>query len=563
MAPAPQTHARPRPGDKPSHPPSHSGASAAGRGGAGAGGGKKLGHDFPCPLLFTNTLPHPPFEPKLLSYDSTARRAQLAGEVVYLPTCPLEVHCDAVSSAQHPQLLALALNATTDSKSAPATPKPVLDPKDIALLAPYAPPAPKPVTAAAAALSAAASRPIASWLRRTEYIANDTNVAPSGAASASRRQALSSTATTTSQSRKLDVSSALSIPAPPRDANALIARIDDTFEAAARSFVANIKHPTNPSLTATELLPVFPDYERWPHAYFSLVFDADPVAKGVDATGASLGADDDDDGYDDPEQYSRRGKILREKALLKFMESSTNAVNDTDAGDTDQERILALYAPNREATDVIIAKVENDDDDEDDDDDDDEDTRRQIARVYEDSRTNPVLEYRHVKDYTYKEKKFDVDNPMVFLSISDEVATYHKLSGRFDLSRKRAQFVQPRNSRDFDPFAAKPTTFHTRRRPRDPQELYAKRKAMHEILPLDVPAPNPVQSSSSASQVAATEAQISVEEMDIDNEISAALGGADSGSESDGSGDSRTMPPAASNAVPAAALVDEDGDAEW
>jgi RNA polymerase II-associated factor 1 len=46
-----------------------------------------------------------------------------------------------------------------------------------------------------------------------------------------------------------------------------------TFEAAKALPV----HPTNPELTPTEILPVFPDFELWPNIYSQIVFDRDPA----------------------------------------------------------------------------------------------------------------------------------------------------------------------------------------------------------------------------------------------------------------------------------------------
>ena len=58
--------------------------------------------------------------------------------------------------------------------------------------------------------------------------------------------------------------------------------IEHSFVAAARANISTIKHPTNPDLTATEMFPVFPDFEFWPNSYSLVSFDADPVSTGFE-----------------------------------------------------------------------------------------------------------------------------------------------------------------------------------------------------------------------------------------------------------------------------------------
>jgi RNA polymerase II-associated factor 1 len=60
---------------------------------------------------------------------------------------------------------------------------------------------------------------------------------------------------------------------------ARIRAIEQSFNSATRSSLLNLKHPTNPSLTAAEIFPVFPDFEHWPNQYCLASFDMDPLSK--------------------------------------------------------------------------------------------------------------------------------------------------------------------------------------------------------------------------------------------------------------------------------------------
>jgi len=57
-----------------------------------------------------------------------------------------------------------------------------------------------------------------------------------------------------------------------------ISAIEKTFNRflSEEDFLASLKHPTKPELTAVESLPVFPDYSIWGNAYTLVTFDVDP-----------------------------------------------------------------------------------------------------------------------------------------------------------------------------------------------------------------------------------------------------------------------------------------------
>src|SRR5690348_3891094 len=41
-------------------------------------------------------------------------------------------------------------------------------------------------------------------------------------------------------------------------------------------FLASLKHPTKPGVTAVESLPIFPDFNIWGNSYTLVTFDVDP-----------------------------------------------------------------------------------------------------------------------------------------------------------------------------------------------------------------------------------------------------------------------------------------------
>ena len=55
------------------------------------------------------------------------------------------------------------------------------------------------------------------------------------------------------------------------------ARVENTFTAAAKVQLSDLKHPAG--LKATEILPVFPDFEFWPNVYTLAAFDEDPCKR--------------------------------------------------------------------------------------------------------------------------------------------------------------------------------------------------------------------------------------------------------------------------------------------
>ncbi|KAJ3070605.1 hypothetical protein HDU98_006359 [Podochytrium sp. JEL0797] len=388
---------------------------------------KRIGQDFPCPVVFSNTLPGLPFEAKLVSLDASQRRVALSQKDSLASFALDVVH----NTHDAMQVCPLRMGLVWDPPRASSTP---LDPKDKALLAPFAPPPPKKELVKTAA-AAAPSRPIASWLRRTFYIA-DEDKKPSSSASPVPRA-----------------------PSAPKVStkDSLLAKIDASFVHAAQAHVSHLKHPTNPSLTAMELLPVFPAFEQWPDDFYTLVFDADPVGEAEST---------------DP--------VAREEAVLKFHQN----MHDPN------ERILSFYAPTADASRVIVANKALDEEEDEDEEDAlaDRDLRPLDFKLVRDF-TFREEAFGDQVDVGANAAN-SADHAFVFLNVSEEVVTFKEVKGRVELVRKRVKPRTFQNRYDADlEFPNKPTLYQTAKRARTRREKHDKVTKMHAILPLEYPEP--------------------------------------------------------------------------
>jgi RNA polymerase II-associated factor 1 len=58
-----------------------------------------------------------------------------------------------------------------------------------------------------------------------------------------------------------------------------IDEINNSFIQANSITLSKLKHPTNPKLTAVEMVPIFPDFEFWPNSLALATFDNSPISK--------------------------------------------------------------------------------------------------------------------------------------------------------------------------------------------------------------------------------------------------------------------------------------------
>jgi RNA polymerase II-associated factor 1 len=155
----------------------------------------------------------------------------------YLPIQKSEI------SAQTLEMTNYALNPTQVKKVAKS--KKEIDPRDLVLLTPKG------------SSDVQKSRPIVPWLRRTEYVSSE-----------SKQYGKASTMSKQKQRSRLSVEDII------EDGRA---RVEHTFNAAAKVQLSDLKHPAG--LKATEILPVFPDFEFWPNVYTLAAFDEDPCRR--------------------------------------------------------------------------------------------------------------------------------------------------------------------------------------------------------------------------------------------------------------------------------------------
>ncbi|ORY45306.1 hypothetical protein BCR33DRAFT_784696 [Rhizoclosmatium globosum] len=472
---------------------------------------KKVGNDFLCPTVYGNILPPLPFEPKLLGGFEAQRRAELSA-LDHHPF-PLDVVGSTLDAMPTGALrLGLVWGNTAFYYELPRPSKTALDPRDAALLAPYQPPPPKSSSATNSNAAAAAKphRPIASWLRRTEYISNDNKLAKQSSQSNNLSQNQQQQQQQTPQKKSLQQQL-------PNSKEALVKAIEKTFVQAASANLTKLKHPTNPSLTATELLPLFPAFVHWPSDFYSVVFDADPISSSSSSSKEdALLAED------------VRERLVREEAFLKYC---TVKGGDGGNAEEEEEEVASLYIPSTQTTDYLVNKRFQE---EDEDDDEDVDT------VSPDEASR-ALEYKLVRDFTYKEKKESERNWM-FFNISDEVATFHQLAGRVDLVRKRVKAKTFANRYDDTPVPSRPTVYQTTKRSRTRREVYEKTVAMHRILPVEYVEPE-----------GGVPSEDELEELQVLGKHGRDENGLEEDEQDEEDGRERKRQQ----------VVDEDGDAEW
>ncbi|GAA5834609.1 hypothetical protein JCM3766R1_003615 [Sporobolomyces carnicolor] len=119
------------------------------------------------------------------------------------------------------------------------------------------------VGSGAAAAAAESKKVDVSWLRRTEYLANEAAVGGNKPSQLpSKREPLA--------------------PIGPQDRDSRARAIANTFETA-HVPLAELRHPTKQHLTATEAFDFLPDSELWAHEYDFVRFGEDPIdQKNVD-----------------------------------------------------------------------------------------------------------------------------------------------------------------------------------------------------------------------------------------------------------------------------------------
>ncbi|KAG0056385.1 hypothetical protein BGZ83_005301 [Gryganskiella cystojenkinii] len=408
---------------------------------------KKFGSEFLCKTRYRNTLPLPPFAPKLLAlpssaeryipYQSTGLTETTANELILdnqwaMPIDLIEMRENFFGEGRH--------STENGLNGAGAG---ILDQTDEILLnVPI-----KSVTASAAApvnggliarsgltVPNKSRLPVVSWLRRTEYISSET---PTGAGKGANKDP-------TARKHKMVVDSS-------REGQ--IAAIGKTFERFLKKspgadpeqeFLAGLKHPTKPELKAVESVPVFPDFSIWGNAYTLVTFDVDPEMSN-----------------DRPVQQQDQGTSKR------TAQRSSNALIKPMHDANDPETWLGYYLPDQETAKSINQRKR---------------TRASLAAagIDPDDQEEGPQEYSFSlqRDYTYSTIPCSSLSQLVFTfreqpETKQKSAFYNPMQSKLMLRKKRAKRYE-----DDDPPI---TDIDVTTRRMNSEELVAKRDALEAI----------------------------------------------------------------------------------
>jgi RNA polymerase II-associated factor 1 len=261
---------------------------------------------FLCDFHFRNDLPLPPVGPKLLPVQ--VDRARITAYQ------PVGLLWDKPSDAPLEYELAMAVDPLDAERYRvqPGGP-PVLDPEDEALLVP------EPGTGGAGGRTAKKAKMDnnAGWLMRTLYLSDAQLPKASSADENVHARAL--------KERQLTADGVfLSVPAGGDPKDAQVAAIEESFSAMEEPPV----HPSKPELRPVEVLPILPDFVRWPEMFSTVSFDHDPLSE--------LG-------------YTAKSQQMREAAAKgAFMKSFATFALEPDNPDEPPpppERFLVYFAP--------------------------------------------------------------------------------------------------------------------------------------------------------------------------------------------------------------------------
>ncbi|KFH62008.1 hypothetical protein MVEG_12162 [Podila verticillata NRRL 6337] len=355
---------------------------------------KKFGSEFLCKTRYRNTLPLPPFAPKLLAlpsssdryikYQSTGLTETTANELILdnqwaMPIDLIEMHENYFGEGR--QSSRRGLDQTDEHM----------------LTVPLRAGAPG-VNGANGGTTGMVSRsrtPAVSWLRRTEYISSET---PTGAGKGAGKDS-------GARRRKMAVDNT-------RDGQ--IAAIENTFDRFLKKsergssslsedeFLNSLKHPTKPDVKAVESIPVYPDFSIWGNAYTLVTFDVDPEMSN-----------------DRPVQSQEQGTSKQLTA-----QRSSNALIKPMHDANDPETWLGYYLPDMDTAKEINKKK-----------------RSRAANATagldldEDEEDAKELTFVHQRDYTY--------TTMPCVALSQLTFTFRDMPD----SNKKAAFYNPMQSK--------------------------------------------------------------------------------------------------------------------
>ncbi|KAJ3107341.1 hypothetical protein HDU96_007925 [Phlyctochytrium bullatum] len=386
---------------------------------------KRAGHDFPCSITFQNPLPPLPFPLKLLqpNFPKDRHYKDVYGTIHSTTPIPYVTKDGSALMPSTPLKMGLMWR-----KEPFTSKKDQLDPKDLELLAPYRSRTKEEEAEELRLKQEVTAKPIASWLRRSEVISSDIQL---GKSRAEMQNKLHQKLTQASPPKKY-----AHLPVAERFAKT----VEATFEVAARAHVSTLRHPTKPKLTATEILPVFPDFENRANRYRLVVYpEGDPVQNEKKQ-------------IEDPTILS---SIPLEEAIIKPIRNPNDPT----------ESYIAYYAPTSEA----VTKIHE---------------RRMAEDEDEDETSAEALEFQHIRDFTFKQMMRDVEEPMIFIEIRQDEggAFYTPLGDRMVLKKKRALSRLHYRGNDDEEEWEKATHYNVSFRPFTKSEKRRRREILKEVL---------------------------------------------------------------------------------
>jgi len=203
-----------------------------------------------CKVKYCNTLPDIPFDPKFITYPFESSRfllyAQTSLEKAYkhevLTEHDLGVNIDLIN----PETYAIDVDFALHKDDEKLLEEDILAQQD-----------PK---------RSGRHAKVVSWLHRTQYISTEgTRYNPQNFENLETKAAVNIKKAFKSEEFTYT------------DKESQIKAIDKTFEDAKKPIE---KHYKKPGVTATEVLPVFPDFQLWKYPFAQVIFDSDPAPVG-------------------------------------------------------------------------------------------------------------------------------------------------------------------------------------------------------------------------------------------------------------------------------------------
>ncbi|KAG0087387.1 hypothetical protein BGZ93_010993 [Podila epicladia] len=398
---------------------------------------KKFGSEFLCKTRYRNTLPLPPFAPKLLALPSSSDRYIKYQSTGLTETTANELILDN-QWAMPIDLIEMHENYFGEGRQSSRRGLDQTDEHLLSVPLRVGAPGVNGTTAGTTGMLSRSRTPAVSWLRRTEYISSET---PTGAGKGAGKD---------SGARRRNV-------AVDNTREGQIAAIEKTFERFLKKsdkgsspvseddFLSSLKHPTKPDLKAVESIPVYPDFSIWGNSYTLVTFDVDPEMSN-----------------DQRVQAQEQGTSRQPTA-----QRSSNALIKPMHDANDPETWLGYYLPDMETAKEINKKKRS------------RATNASAGLGLDDDEEDAKeMSFIHQRDYTYSTMPCAALSQLVFTfrdvpESKQKAAFYNNMQSKLMLRKKRVKRYE-----DDDPQI---THIDVTPRRMNSDELAAKRDAQEAI----------------------------------------------------------------------------------